>query len=361
MGLAKMSAEAVAARAINQLGLDESSLDLLSVEVAAASLRRAASFMCPASPAQIVDAVLSAIRPVAAADVARDELVQVLEQLVASGDLLELREASRRSTRLLYLAPPSYIERHPGNFILMGVRPFGAPLLHDDLSELIQHEGHTRLLALDPSEGAKQLASRDLRPLTKERWVASPAVENPESVLSRYRQRLDEAPTAGLLDSLIVLDHAKSVRYYRGRWRSVAQTDAGDFLARRPQAYGADLWCLVRLQAGAAQQFLELPCEDALLPGRDEAWRYQAAADASRGNAQRFRVRDLTPGNESIFDFFSPLPGFAERYMQVVGMTLGKTQGSLFSFRVPSAARATTAEFVRQQLWMTLEEAMDGV
>ncbi|ROP37218.1 uncharacterized protein DUF3893 [Saccharothrix texasensis] len=47
---------------------------------------------------------------------------------------------------MLYLAPPSFIERGPGHYLLLGIRPFGAPLIQDDLAGEIDYEGHTRLI-----------------------------------------------------------------------------------------------------------------------------------------------------------------------------------------------------------------------
>ena len=115
------------------LGLDADAIGLSSPEGLATSLRRAASFMCPTSPGRLVDAVLGALKPLHGDDLKRDELVDLLDQLMASGDLLELRHEGGQSTRLLYLAPPTYIERVPGTHLLMGVRPFGAPLIGDQL------------------------------------------------------------------------------------------------------------------------------------------------------------------------------------------------------------------------------------
>ena len=80
------------------------------------SLLRAASFLCPTSPSTLVAAVIGAVQPlVPTGDVNRERVAGLLDLLVASGDLLELRhEIDGRSVRLLYLGPPSFIERAPG-------------------------------------------------------------------------------------------------------------------------------------------------------------------------------------------------------------------------------------------------------
>lgn len=363
MKLTKLTAEEASALAVATLGLDADAIGLSSAEAAATSLRRAASFICPTSPGRLVDAVLGTLRPLHGNEVQRDELVDILDRLVASGDLLELRHDSDsgRSTRLLYLAPPSYIERVPGTYLLMGVRPFGAPLLDDELADAVAHEGHTRILTIESADAEEQLRSRGLQAVPKDRWVSSPRVESPTDLIERHRTRLDVAAHAGQLDGLKLLDPASKVRYYRGRWRTPTATDTGDFVARKPQAYGADLWCLIQVEAGVPTRLIEFPVDDPVVPGRDEAWRYQAAVDAQRDVPQQFRLRrGATPNADVTLDFFSPLPGFAERYLQFAGLALGKTPGALFSFRLPAAAVADVTAFLTDLLWMNYEEDSSG-
>jgi hypothetical protein len=362
MLLSQLTAETAASAAIETLGLDSSAVDLTSTEALAASLRRAASFMCPTSPGRLIDAVHGAVQPLSVASISRADVAEILEQMVGSGDLLELRHANGRTTRLLYLAPPSFIEHQPGHHLLLGIRPFGVPLIEDDLASEIDYEGHTRSIRFDGADGPAELGERGLRAVAKDRWVSRPAAEAPAALIDRYRVRLNVAGETGELDGIQVLDPTASVRYYTGRWRNPGPGDTGDFIARRPQAYGADLWCLIRFVGGAPKRLIELPVNDPVVPGRDEAWRYQAADDAARGLPQRFRRRASgSPGDALIFDFFSPLPGFAERYLQLAGLALGKTPGALFSFRVPLGASDDAATFLADMLWMEQEEAPSGV
>ena len=126
------------------------------------------------------------------------------------------------------------------------------------------------------------------------------------------------------------------VRYYRRRWREPGPTDSGDFVARRPQAYGADLWSAVRLENGVATRIFQLPVDDPVVPARDEAWRLQLAIDAERGFPQRYAAEPFAGGGSSVVKFFSPIPGFAERYLQLVGMPLGGDRPALC---LPSGCR----------------------
>ena len=109
MKVTQLASEEVAARTAVALGLPNPN-DLFTDEGVCASLRRAASFLCPATPRQLVDAVRDALTPLAPQGVpSRDDLMDRLGLLVAAGDLLELREESQRQTRRLFLGPPSYV------------------------------------------------------------------------------------------------------------------------------------------------------------------------------------------------------------------------------------------------------------
>jgi hypothetical protein len=349
--LSNLTIEAASERSVRILGLDSKLIDLASQEGLAASLRRAASFMCPTSPTRLLNAVLSAVRPVCLKDmVSREKLSELLDLLVVSGDLLELRLGDERPIRLLYLGPPSFIERQAGSYLLLGIRPFGAPLVDAELSVEIAPEAHTRTILLDAKTSRDRLVSAGLQPIEPRRWVASPRTEDPGSLIDRLGKHLDAAEPSGDIEDLMLLDPNTSVRYYKGRWRSPHARDAGDFVARRPQAYGAALWCCVRLDNGIPKKMVEFPIDDPLLPGRDEAWRMQMAIDAMRGIHQCYRT---TPAaGATVMSFFSPIPGFAERYLQLVGLALAESPGSLFSFRIPNGAMPALEALLSEMLWM---------
>jgi hypothetical protein len=351
--LCSLTVSEASALSIRTLGLDADLIDLSSPEGLAASLRRAASFMCPTSPSRLINVVLSIVQPlVPEGAVTRDNLVNLLGLLIAAGDLLELRHEESHSARLLYLGPPSYIERQPGTYLLLGIRPFGTPLVDAELAGDVEHEGHTRTLRLEPAMADERLTNAGLQRIERKRWVASPRTENAASLADRIRKRLDAARASGNIEGLQVLDPAAPVHYYRGRWRSPNLSDTGDFVARRPQAYGADLWCMVRLIDGASTRMVEFPADDPVMPGRDEAWRIQMAIDALRGLPQRYRTEPSPAGDATVVKFFSPIPGFAERYLQLVGLSLAESPGALFAFRVPDGAMSGLEQLLTDMLWM---------
>lgn len=353
MILSALTASAASALSARTLGLDADLIPLASTEGLAASLRRAASFMCPTSPSRLIEAVLGAVRPVSPTDdVDRDKLVEILDLLIGAGDLLELRQEAERSTRLVYLGPPSYVERAPGSYLLLGVRPYGTPLVDVDLAEHVEREAHTRTLQLEPAEALALLARNGLQPLNRSRWAASPAQLPAADLVDRIRVKLDAAAPSGDVEDLEILDPTGPVRFYRGRWQAPNGAHCGDFLGRRPQAYGAPLWCAVRIEGGVPKKLVEFPIDDPAVPARDEAWRYQMAIDALRNAPQLYRVESVAGRDEAMVSFFSPLPGFAERYLQLVGLALPGAPKALFAFRLPNGAVPNLETLLVDMLWM---------
>jgi hypothetical protein len=337
-----------------RLGLDPTVHDAFTPESTAEALRRAASLLCPATPGEIVNAVKAVLVPLAGTDgVDREELVTQLDLLIANGDLLELRQSGERTTRLVYLGPPSFVTKVPGQYLLLGVRPEGRPLLDEELSESLGHEGHLRYATLDPETGPSVLRAAGLQELRADRWLRHPRPVAAADHVATLGLRLGAALEAGAVEGLEVLDPAKPVHYYRGRWRSLEATDRGDFVGRRPQAYGAAAWCFVRIADGRPTRLVDLPAEDSAAHARDEAWRLQAAIDAARGTPQQYRLRHV-PGHDTtcILDLFGPVPSWAARQLDFVGTPVEKSRGALFSYRLAGAAIQTATKLLNDMLWM---------
>ncbi|WP_395110610.1 hypothetical protein [Actinomadura sp. SCN-SB] len=301
--------------------------------------------------------MLEALCPVLPDDdkLSRDDLADLLDLLVSAGDLLELRQSGDLSGRLLYLGPPSYVERQRGQYRLLGIRPFGAPLISSDLAGAVQYEGHARSIALAPAEAEAQLATLGLHKIRRKQWIRRPPEIGPGELITRFQDRLSAVAPAGAVEGMTVIDSAAKVTYYRGRWRPLAVSDSGLFVARRPQDYGADLWCVALVTEDAAVRLVDLPVDDPAAPGHDEAWRVQAALDAVGGRPQIFRAgpcSGLGTGADWTVDLFTPLPRWAERYLELVGMPIPRSTGALRSYRVPEAEMGGLADFLASMLWM---------
>ncbi|WP_032701522.1 hypothetical protein [Mycobacteroides abscessus] len=339
--------------ALAGLGFAQTEFDLWAPEALAASLRRAASFLCPTTPRRVVDAVIEALRPLRPdTPLDREDVNDLLESLVSTGDLVELPPSPDRPGRMLYLGPPSYIEKNKGHYLLIGIRPFGAPLLESDLMPSIRYERQTRSIELDASSAAADLRSLGVHPITRKRWVGTPSQEPPADVLVAMRTRLDAGHAAGSVAGLTILDPTTPLGYYRSRWRPVRPADSGDFVARRPQEYGADLWCYVRIADGTPTRLIDFPFVSTV-PGRDEAWRLQAAIDAIHGRPHVFCIvqSQLQPGY-SFVDFLAPVPTWAERYLELVGTAVSTPRNCLFSYLIPDGATTDVGQFLSEMLWM---------
>ncbi len=361
MGAVALTAAEVSERVTNRMGLDPSVHDAFTPEATAEGLRRAASLLCPTTPGEIVDAVKAVLVPLAGrGGVNREDLLAQLELLIANGDLLELRQSGERKTRLVYLGPPSFVQKVPGEYLLLGVRPEGRPLVDEELSRRVDHEAHVRCVTLDPDRAFSVLKAAGLQELRLDRWLRHPQLLDAADHLAALRLRLGVALEAGEVAGLEIIDPTKPVGYYRGRWRSLDATDAGDFVGRRPQAYGAAAWCFVRILKGHPTRLLDLPAEDPRAYARDEAWRLQAAIDAVVETPQCYRLRQMPPpSGVSILDLFAPVPSWAARQLDLLGTLVERGRGALFSYRLTSAAIPTATKLLADMLWMQPKDEGD--
>ncbi|MEV1203230.1 hypothetical protein [Microbispora rosea] len=358
MSVIRLSGKEAAERAVHALGLDEKKTDLFSTEAICAALRRAASFLCPAAPRQLVEAVLEAVTTLDESSViSRDLVAEQLDRLVSIGDLVELPHQGQHGGRQLYLGPPSYVEKAPGHYLLLGVRPNGASLIDESVGAKIHYESHARSIEISAEVAAVRLRAAGLHKIDRSHWLKRPRLESAPAVVDVMHQWLDRAAESGDIAGLRIIDPETSVRYYRGRWRPPAEGDSGDFVGRRPQAYGADLWCLVRVRNGVPSALVDLPVDDAAAPGCDEAWRLQAAIDAVAGRPQLLRLRSTAEGDRSrVLDMFGPVPGWAQRYLELVGIPVSRARGALISYRVPMSAIVELLAFFADMLWMGIRQ-----
>lgn len=346
-----------AAIGVSSLGLDESVLDLSSTEALSEVLRRAASFTCPTTERRIVDIAFQATSQLVDSPGLRDRLREVQTEIINVGDLIELEASHEAGGRLVYLGQPSFVRTSENRFLLIGVRPEGAGLLQDELAKEIEPEGHARFLDLEGQHaGEELLIDYGLEPLSRDEWVGSPRRGSPEELVAEFDARLDAArPEAMDFPGATILDPRTSVTYYRGRWRSPVRSDEGRFVGRRPQAYGSDLWTYVELSEGFATRAIDLPVQDALARGCDEAWRLQAALDYRGGNPQVVRARRLTGGETHLVCLYSPLPSWAQRRLDLVGTPAQARDGGLIGYVVPTNELADQLYALKEFLWMVDE------
>lgn len=364
MAVELVTREDVNSRCAQALGLDSQSLDLSAPEAVAAALRRAASFLCPTTAGRLIGAVEEAFAPVVDATSAELKVLtgDVLEALVGYGDLLELEvvlDESAVARTQLYLAPPSFVRRASGLFLLFGVRPEASPLVGEELLPLIESERHVRKLRSDaPMDARALLLEYGLRELPDSTWLKSPKEAQATEVRLRFDSLLARAGPSGDIQGVTVLDPGSSVRFYNGRWRSPSSRDNGNFVARRPQAYGAHVWCYGEFQRGVVVRAIDLPIpESGLTRGCDAAWYLQAAIDAAAGHPQVLKIRKSCALKRATFELFSPPPSWLQRRWDTLGTPV-KARGALVAYVMEEREIAEEKEFASRMLWLdVLEEA----
>jgi hypothetical protein len=184
--------------------------------------------------------------------------------------------------------------------------------------------------------------------LSSAAWLKAPKSTTASSAVATIDRALDVVPPSREIPGLLLLDPTKPVRYYRGRWTE-PKRQTGRFVARRHQAYGADLWCYVNLTNGQPERMIDLPQPGSRWRGWDEAWHLQMAIDANHGAAQRFRV--LPSGDAVVLQFFSPVPAWARRRWDGIGEPV-PSAGSLFAYRIPKAEIEEERRFMAEALWL---------
>lgn len=352
----RLTAEQVHALKILELGLDPDALDLTTPEGLAGALRRAASYLCPCSAATLARAVVRPLRGlVRDLDTAKTKTLveEMLEAMIAHGDVLEVPEvqADAPSARvLLYAAPASFVVRRSGLVVLLGVAADQLSPLPTGLERRIQYFGHIRRLS--PSDGEDlrgELRQLGLIELSFDAWLKGPTCEDPARHISAVDSALDDVAPSYDIPGLQLLDPARPVGYYRGRWVD-PKAQTGRYVARRRQAYGADLWCYVRLRDGQPERMIDLPRRGSRWRGCDEAWHLQMAIDARRGAPQRFRVT-ASGGDAVVLELFSPVPAWARRRWDAIGEPV-PSAGGLFAYRIPKAEINEERRFARDMLWL---------
>ena len=317
----------------------------------AASLRRAASLMCPTTPSALILAVKNVLDTVFSVD--DDSLRETLDALVNLGDLVEsIEQQSGRRQKVIYLGQPRFIRRRSGEFILFGTRPDNLPLVGDALQDRVQETGYLRRIVKPDSEIYTLLETYGLIEITEARWMKLPEPTEATELVKTYIQELREQPQSGPIDGLRILDPKLPPSFYRDRWRPPTALDTGVFLARRSQGYGSDLWCLVELAAGEHHKLLDLPLSQ--MPGVrgcDEAWRLQAAIDTVNGNPQQLIIQRTGRGRVQL-GLPTPPPKWLQRRWDLLGEPV-RIPSALFAYEFAAEDTRDEVEFACTHLWMT--------
>jgi hypothetical protein len=361
MVIVEIKPDDVIAECRETLGLPPASKTPIDDTLLAALLRRSAGIHCPCSRATLRASLLESLQYLSPDAVSLSERIDgIIEGLMVGGDLLELNDVTTEDPAVrgtwVFAAPPSYIVRPGGSVFLTGIVADQDAFLPQLLAARTVYEGFTRVISPEPDEDLSgDLREQGLQSLSESVWLKSPKAEAAGDMLSVMERRLEAQPPSGAIKDLQILDPAQPVTYYRGRWTG-PKGQNGNFVSRRPQEYGAPIWCFAQLEAGAPVRFLDLPLRKSRWRGCDAAWHLQMAIDYCRHNPQLYRRRRV--GDNVRFDFFSPLPEWSQRRLMIFGRPAPRTN-CLMSYQLSAAEAETEERFLQERLWLSRSEDSD--
>lgn len=354
--IAEISRQEVITQCRSALGIEPQAATVDDVFLAAL-LRRTAGMLCPCSRTALRAAIAESLSCLHDLDNLPSQIDELTDELIVAGDLLELSDVTTADTDAkgtwVFAAPPAFVERKSGSVFLAGIVPDHDSILPESLGLRVVHSKNTRYIEPQPGEDlAELLVSEGLTRLPESAWLKAPKTQTAPAHLEKAMQRLASEPTCAPITGLEIIDPETRPTYYRGRW-TTPKSQSGTFVSRRPQEFGAPIWCLAELQAGLLVRVIDLPLSTYRWRACDAAWHLQMAIDQENGRPQRYRVTHL--GNICRIDFFSPLPLWAERRLMVLGE---KRPGekSLFAYEIPAAEIGEEEDFLQTNLWLVRED-----
>ncbi len=348
-----VSIKDVEAVIISSLGFNVDSADLLTPEVLAALIRKTASFECPCPPAVLANSVFHLLEPICPGDTLKESVRGTINAVTSYGDLIETRESSNTmSNFFLYLAAPSFLHVSDTLFLLFGVTPDGEDMTPPDLRPRVEPVMYSRRLTVqDPKECRDTLLQAGFEPLKLDSWLRCPPRRPVSELIALYDDALVKSGPPGIPEDVILIDPGQPVTHYKGRWTKLKK-QTGRFIGRRSQTYGAQLWCYLEVHNGLVTRLLDFPLFETHWRAFDEAWHLLQAMDATSGHPQGFRVRKASQKGMAAMDLFSPVPTWATRRWDAVGLRT-MPNSSLMTYLFPETRIDAECSFAAERMWLT--------
>jgi hypothetical protein len=309
----------------------------------------------------LVAAIADSLRHLTADSENLSERVEaVVENLIVVGDLLELSQVTLDDSAVkgtwVFAAPPGFVARADGSVFIIGLARDEPEPLPATLRDRIRHEGCVRIIRPQDS-GALAPELRDLGFLetSENAWLKAPKPQTPSELQDDMLRRLRASPPSGAIEELTILGSSRGTSFYAGRWTK-PKNEAGYFISRRPQAYGAPLWGFVALDNGQPTHILDFPLKGSSWRGCDTAWHLQMAIDHFNGAPQTYLRRQAS--DATYLDFFSPLPLWAQRRLSIFGRQVAPEK-CLLTFLIREAELPGEEKFLQERLWLSPRAASD--
>ncbi len=356
MTIARLNVRSAIEQTSRSLGLPLDGLGLLSSGLVAQALRRACSILAPCARRDLERSVRETLKPIAPSGELLPGLVEdALDALLLYRDLLEVHgeepDMWRESATSIRPSALSFVEREDGSTVILGTAGDVITPIPKDLPARLEYRGVLRVLVPTTSEAlGPRLQEFGLQCLGEKAWLRIPKAEAACLHRETWQRRLQAIQPGQPPSELLICKPAERGVIYRDRWKPPEQqADLGIFIARRPQRYGADLWCLVDLLPNVSMRLLDLTSTDKTLRACDIAWQLLIAMDVDSSSPQGFKQH--TELEQTRLLFYSPVPSWAERKLSLAG-EYQPTPHCLFSYAFPTSAVAAQKAFLRESLWL---------
>lgn len=335
---------------INSLCPGYDNLNIYSEEVISELIRRVSCNLCPCSKTKLQRAVIDLIEDLLPSDVdVTSKVIEVFEDLIALGDLIELPPISEDVMTIrnqIYLSPLKYIKINDNRILLIGVHNsiIGLSEIHFKM----RLEKSLKIISPDDLNFFKGIGYYEL---SLNEWLKFEKYNSPQEYLKLIQNKLELLPIRSeKLNGITILDDKTGSNYYKGRWSELNPKHMGCYVGRRKVQYGSDLWCYLDVKDNLVLRFLDLPVLELHWRPFDEAWRIQMAIDFLNNTPQKYRIREESNEN-IIIDFFSPVPAWTVRQLEVNGKKYGPDK-CLFSYSIKLENFQNVEAFLIHNLWM---------
>jgi len=321
----------------------------------AQSLRRAIVFLAPCSFAVLCRAVSDSLAHLLNQpdNIVRQNVEAILNELCAAGDILELYKSDAQSSldqTLLWAAPASYVPIDHTHVLLLGSDGDSITHVPSELLSKVEYTGALRFLrSSSTSDLLSKLQDFELYQIEADNWIRRPQDIGANSFLEPLKAKLTQSS-----------DHSEDIQvlsgrsqYYQSRWQAAQHAEDGIYIARRPQQFGSDKWCLIKNAAGRITNLLDVIPTHNRERHCDRAWHIHHALSASQSQHEVYTLQ--WEGRIVSVSFSFPIPSWCERFILVHGIR-AEAENCLMSFVLNEGSWEVVRNLLENGLWMRQQE-----
>jgi hypothetical protein len=341
----------------NALGFNERGTILIDEPFLCEVLRRSLAHISPCSSSSLISRVLDTLQFLELdQSQLKERIERQVENLILGGDFLETSQSSisiASNSRWLHLASPTFIIRKSKTVYLFGSSKDGVIPLPQTLKSRIIYDGFIRHMKGESGENIGPIL-RDLGwlELSERTWMKTPKQILDKDFVQSLLTHLEEQPESGPMENLEIFQSKERSRNYSRRWKNPTN-ETGNFVCRRPQAYGAPIWGMCKVEDGITKKHLSFPYKYSPWRGCDQAWHIMLGVDSMEGMPQEIVVQEERESVKILF--FSPIPMWAIRRLLLIGKPIPNAS-ALYGFTVPVREFDSELEILKNNLWLSIKK-----